>query len=519
METTASSEACSAPLPYSTEDGAHQPYIVMPLLRGATLAALIGGSSHPLSTERCVDIISQACRGLQAAHDFGLLHRDIKPSNLFILDDDSVKIIDFGVAHRLDVSRTMGRKGTLLYMSPEQLMMKPLTRSSDVFSLAVVCYETLTGRQPFMAASEEAVVEAIRHVNPPPACSINVKVSVSVSQVLCKAMAKDPRHRFASIKEFGDYLRRAHHDDSLTVFDPTKFGPRLGKAEEAFHQGNYDFALELIHELESEGYRTEELESLAENAEVAIKKRTVEHLLESARARLQDGEYRLALQRVHEALQLEPRRQDALVLQHDIESLRAEADIVEWLRVGQQHLEKFSFSHARQAAQRILEMRAGEGRAIEFLSRVERRESEVQRLRNQKQQAYAAALDAEKRNDLTSALSKLKEVLELERQAPDLKEPGQLAAYQSLYNKLHSEHEAIASCYADAKQLLERGDYAEASRLCDKFLEKFPQHTLFKSAQVRYGAALASCHFYPPDCSGGGSRERTGPRSASGNAG
>src|SRR5579862_7285280 len=127
------------------KDGTQQPYIVMPLLRGATLAAIIRGSSQPILTERCVDIISQACRGLQAAHDFGLLHRDIKPSNLFILDDDSVKIIDFGVAHRLDVSRTMGRKGTLLYMSPEQLMMKPLTRASDVFSLAVVCYEALTG--------------------------------------------------------------------------------------------------------------------------------------------------------------------------------------------------------------------------------------------------------------------------------------------------------------------------------------------------------------------------------------
>ena len=245
------------------EDGLRQPYLVMPLLRGTTLAAMIRASPQPLSTERCVDIISQACRGLQAAHDFGLLHRDIKPSNLFILEDDSVKIIDFGVAHRLDISRTVGRKGTLIYMSPEQLSMKPLTRASDVFSLAVVCYEVLTRKQPFLAASEEAVIEAIRHVNPPPVSSINAKVSVSLSQVLCKAMAKDPRHRFASVKEFGDYLRRAHHDDSLAVFDPGKFAPRLEKAADAYQLGNLEFAQELINELESEGCLTQELESLA----------------------------------------------------------------------------------------------------------------------------------------------------------------------------------------------------------------------------------------------------------------
>jgi serine/threonine-protein kinase len=321
-------------------------------------------------------------------------------------------------------------------MSPKQLSMKPLTRASDVFSLAVVCYEVLTRRQPFLAATEDGVVEAIRHLNPPPASSINPKVSVSLGQVLCKAMAKDPRHRFASVKEFGDYLRRAYYNDSLTIFDPSKFAPRLEKAAEAYEQGNFEFAQELVDELESEGYLTEELESFAANVKTAIKKRAIDHLLESARARMQDGVYRLALQRVNEALQLEPRQEEALVLQHDIEARRAEADIVDWLRVGQQHLDKFSFSHARQAAQRILEARPSEERALQFLSQVERRESEVQRIREHKREAYAAALGAEKRSEITSALSKMKQVLELEQQAPDVKEPGQIAAYQTLYNRL-----------------------------------------------------------------------------------
>src|SRR5215469_3811673 len=99
-------------------DGGTKPYLVMPLLPGVTLDSLIRASSSRLSVERCVDIFCQICRGLYAAHERGLIHRDLKPSNIFVMDDDSVKIIDFGIAHRLDTSQTVGRKGTLIYMSP-----------------------------------------------------------------------------------------------------------------------------------------------------------------------------------------------------------------------------------------------------------------------------------------------------------------------------------------------------------------------------------------------------------------
>ncbi|WP_254063757.1 protein kinase [Granulicella sp. S190] len=462
-------------------DGVRSPYLVMPLLHGRTLSALIRSSTQPLSNDRCMDIIAQAGRGLQAAHDAGLLHRDIKPSNLFVLEDDSVKLLDFGVALQMDVSRTVGRKGTLLYMSPEQLAMRSLTRSSDVFSLAVVCYEMLTRKQPFMAASEEGVVEAIRKHHPPLASSLNSNVSVTLSQVLCVALAKDPAHRFSSVKEFNDALRRAHYDPLFMVFDPTKFKPRLEKATAAYEAGNFEFAQELLGELQSEGFLTEEFTALAEKVQSATKKRDIERLLASARARVQDGEDRLALQRVSEALDLDPRQEDALVLRHDIEARRAEADVVDWLRIGHQHLEKLSFVHAREVAQRILEAHPEEDRALRFISLVERRESEVQRILEQKKEAYAEALDAEKHNEITAALSKMKMVLALEQQAPDGNKPKQLAVFQSFYNKLLSEHEAIAASYTEATQSMERGDYAITAELCDRFLERFPQHTLFKA--------------------------------------
>jgi serine/threonine-protein kinase len=116
----------------------------MPHLRGATLEDLIKNSSHRLTVERAIDIICGVCKGLQAAHDAGLIHRDIKPSNIFVLEDDSVKLIDFGVAHLIANNTTIGFKGTLLYMSPEQVQNHKLTPLSDIFSLAAVCYEALT---------------------------------------------------------------------------------------------------------------------------------------------------------------------------------------------------------------------------------------------------------------------------------------------------------------------------------------------------------------------------------------
>jgi len=88
------------------EEGVSRPYLVMPLLPGVTLDQLIRSSSQRLTVERSIDIVCQACRGLQAAHEKGLIHRDIKPSNIFVLEDDSIKIIDFGVAHRVEVSHT-----------------------------------------------------------------------------------------------------------------------------------------------------------------------------------------------------------------------------------------------------------------------------------------------------------------------------------------------------------------------------------------------------------------------------
>jgi serine/threonine protein kinase len=466
------------------EQGVLRPYLVMPLLPGVTLDKLIRTSSQRLTVERSIDIIGQSCRGLQAAHERGLVHRDIKPSNLFILEDDSVKIIDFGVAHRMEASRTVGRKGTLLYMAPEQIEMKPVSAVSDVFSLGVVCYEMLTRRRPFERATESSVADAVLHFVPPPASELNPAVNRAVSQAIHRAMAKQPWHRFGTAKEFGDTLLKAFRGEPIEAFDAARIRPRIRRAQETFDRGDYQFASEVVGELEAEGHLDSTITELRSKIDAAIRRKTIDQLIETAQSRIEAQEYPLALQKIYEVLQLEPLHAQALVLKSTVESLRTERDIDQWFRLANEHLQRFAFQHARDALQRILQLRPTDARAIELLKEVERAEQEHARARKEKEQLFQAALAADRRGEISSALSKLERLLDLDRRVPDTIAPERTTAYQNLYNKVRSEHERIQSAYAGAKQKMESSDFPAALAICAVQLEKNPGHALFQALKI-----------------------------------
>ena len=133
------------------QDGVTKPFFVMPLLPGVTLDRLIKDGSPRLSVTGVLEIVTQAAHGLHAAHEQGLVHRDVKPSNIFVMDDNSVKIIDFGIAREVSTHSRTALKGTIFYIAPEQLQMKPASPATDLFALGVVTYEALTRRRPSRA--------------------------------------------------------------------------------------------------------------------------------------------------------------------------------------------------------------------------------------------------------------------------------------------------------------------------------------------------------------------------------
>ncbi len=190
-----------------------QPFFVMELLRGQNLRQLL--SVHaPLTVVRAVNIAIDVCLGLHAAHTSGLIHRDLKPENLWLSRADDGRevcvLLDFGVA-RFDGAHTTGDGvlvGTARYMSPEQIgSERPPGPASDLFSLGVILYESLTTTPPFAADSLERTLFRILNESPPPASAVSPDVPQELSAVIARAMAKEPAARYASALELAAALR------------------------------------------------------------------------------------------------------------------------------------------------------------------------------------------------------------------------------------------------------------------------------------------------------------------------
>ena len=202
-------------------DGA--PYFVMDYLEGKNLAHVVRAEG-PMKAERAIPIMVQVCGALDEAHVAGIIHRDLKPENVFLTKqggtEDFPKVLDFGLAKVSE--KQMGRGSMMLtqqgmvfgtpeFMSPEQTQGAALDRRSDVYSLALIMYELLTGKLPFDATKPIDIMRA--HLQDPP-IPLNERVSGlhfsdELQAALAKALAKKPDDRHATAKEFGEALRQS----------------------------------------------------------------------------------------------------------------------------------------------------------------------------------------------------------------------------------------------------------------------------------------------------------------------
>ncbi|HEV2780347.1 MAG TPA: serine/threonine-protein kinase [Actinophytocola sp.] len=176
-------------------------YLVMELVEGEPLAAILAREGR-IAADRTLDILEQAGNALQAAHERGFVHRDVKPGNILIAPTGQVKLTDFGIAKAADaapVTRSGMVMGTAHYIAPEQALGHEAEPASDVYSLAVVGYECLAGRRPFL--SENAVTVAMMHIRdlPPP---LPPDVPPHARAVIEATLVKDPRQRYGSGAEF-----------------------------------------------------------------------------------------------------------------------------------------------------------------------------------------------------------------------------------------------------------------------------------------------------------------------------
>jgi serine/threonine protein kinase/tetratricopeptide (TPR) repeat protein len=191
-------------------------YLAEELVPGISLEEML--SSGPLGEKELVNLGTQLCEGLVAAHNRGVLHRDIKPSNLRVTPEGQLKIIDFGLAkivaiaglaadEQATLSETQIPAGTLPYMSPEQLRNEKLDARSDIWAAGCVLYEMATGRRPFLGRGT-AVVEEILHQALAPPSKLNHKISPSLEVIIEKCLEKDAALRYGSAHEIAVDLRR-----------------------------------------------------------------------------------------------------------------------------------------------------------------------------------------------------------------------------------------------------------------------------------------------------------------------
>ena len=183
-----------------TDDG--QIFIVMAYYEGETLKKRI--ERDPLKIDEATDLTIQIAQGLQKAHEKGIVHRDIKPANIIITRDGVVKILDFGLAKlagQARLTKTGSTVGTAAYMSPEQARGQEVDHRTDIWSLGVVLYEMVTGRQPFKSEYEQAQIYSILNEEPAPLGSLRSDIPAEMERLVQKGMAKDPAERFRNAGE------------------------------------------------------------------------------------------------------------------------------------------------------------------------------------------------------------------------------------------------------------------------------------------------------------------------------
>jgi eukaryotic-like serine/threonine-protein kinase len=217
-------------------------YAVMELLEGETLRGKL--DAGPIAQKQAVDYALQVARGLSAAHEKGVVHRDLKPENLFVSRDGHVKILDFGLAKKIEAvapgketSAPTGSghtepgtvMGTVGYMSPEQVKGLPVDHRSDIFSFGTILYELLSGKKAFKRDTNAETMAAIMRDEPPELSESGRNISPALDRIVKHCLEKDRDHRFQSARDIAFALSETSGPATASGAQAARKRPRRGR--------------------------------------------------------------------------------------------------------------------------------------------------------------------------------------------------------------------------------------------------------------------------------------------------
>ena len=195
---------------FGFDAGHHQHFIVMEHVSGNSCAELLRDRGH-LDVEPALNIVTQACRGLEYAHRNGVVHRDVKPGNLLVSENEVVKLADFGIARATDqssITQVGSVLGTAAYLSPEQARGDEAGPRADLYSLGVVTYQLMSGRLPYEANSLSELALKQQREAPTPLDELNPEVPHALALAVATTLAIDQRGRPADALELAEALRK-----------------------------------------------------------------------------------------------------------------------------------------------------------------------------------------------------------------------------------------------------------------------------------------------------------------------
>jgi len=195
-----------------------QVYMVMEWVEGRLLRSILK-EEKKLSQERATRITISLCEALEYIHSQGVVHRDLKPENIMVAPDDSIKLIDFGIAgqqgaRRLTFAKLSNLMGTPDYISPEQVKGKRGDGRSDIYAAGVMLYEMLTGEVPFKGPNPFAIMNDRLLNYPVPPRELNPEITPQLQEIIYRAIERDPSNRYARARDFASDLE---HQDQVGV--------------------------------------------------------------------------------------------------------------------------------------------------------------------------------------------------------------------------------------------------------------------------------------------------------------